>query len=198
MSIEVQTGTTHFLGRTVIQTRVGGWISATGWVGQIDRGQIRTRNDHVLIGGLFCSEAHNELQLMVFVQLRQEEQFVVEGNEILICEDENNTQYVAVPSEIDYARLPATVLKRLAKVSSRKLCIKKEEIEKYLEGKAEVTFKYNNKVYCVESVEKDTVILSTPTDPSVGGEWDYDFTKPVKEDIEIEWKQNSSDTEAEN
>ena len=128
----------------------------------------------------------------------EEEQFVVEGNEVIICEDENNTQYVAAPAEIDYARLPATVLKRLAKISSRKLCIKKEEIEKYLEGKAEVTFKYNDKVYCIESVEKDTVILSTPTDPSVGGEWDYDFTKPVKEDIEIEWKQNSSDTEAEN
>ena len=121
----------------------------------------------------------------------EEEMLVVGGNEIIICEDEVDAQYVSSPTDLDYSRLPAPVIKRLAKAagSGRQLSIRKEELEKYLEEKAIVTFKYDDKVYSVESVDKGDVITATPTDPSVSGAWDYNFEKPVTKDMEIEWKQ---------
>ena len=130
----------------------------------------------------------------------EEELSVVAGNEVIICEDENNTWFMSQPVDIDYARLPAPFLKKLKKASESKrgICLRTDEIDQLLEEKATVTFKYNEKIFGVETVEKNSVITATPTDPTVSGGWDYDFSKPVKEDIEIEWKQNSSETGTEN
>lgn len=122
---------------------------------------------------------------------------VVEGSEVLICEHEDKTEYVSAPTDIDYARLPAPVLKRLQKAidSGRTLSVTKDEIDKCLEEVALVTYKYKEKVFGVQTVKRGEPITATPTDPSVGGAWDYDFSKPVTEDLEIEWKSNNTEEE---
>ena len=54
--------------------------------------------------------------------------------------------------------------------------------------KCTVTFTYNGAVFGTQTVEAGKTISAPRLSPSTSGEWDYDFSKPVTEDIVINWK----------
>ena len=55
-------------------------------------------------------------------------------------------------------------------------------------NKCTVTFIYNGAVFGTQTVEAGKTISAPRLSPSASGEWDYDFSKPVTEDIVINWK----------
>ena len=51
-----------------------------------------------------------------------------------------------------------------------------------------VTFLYNGAVFGTQTVKAGACAQEPSLMPEAGGSWDYDFSKPVMEDITIEWK----------
>lgn len=51
-----------------------------------------------------------------------------------------------------------------------------------------VTFMYDGEVFCTQTVQNGTCASMPSLMPEKEGRWDYDFTKPVEQDIVIKWK----------
>ena len=51
-----------------------------------------------------------------------------------------------------------------------------------------VTFMYDGEVFCTQTVQSGTCASMPSLMPEKEGRWDYDFTKPVEQDIVIKWK----------
>ncbi|MCR5148025.1 MAG: FecR family protein [Eubacterium sp.] len=122
---------------------------------------------------------------------KSEEEVTIErGKEVIIYEDENITDYLTAPKDIDYSDLPEEVIKLLdnALDEGKDLLITKEEIEKYLSKIVTVTFMYNGKVFGTQTIDKGTKAAVPALAPASSGSWDFDFDKPINKDTVIEWK----------
>ena len=51
-----------------------------------------------------------------------------------------------------------------------------------------VTFSYNGTVFGTQTVKAGQTITTPKLAPAASGAWDYDFSKPITEDITIQWK----------
>lgn len=51
-----------------------------------------------------------------------------------------------------------------------------------------VTFMYKSKVFGTQKVENGQKVMRPKLNPSYEGNWDFDFSKVIEEDIVIEWK----------
>ena len=51
-----------------------------------------------------------------------------------------------------------------------------------------VTFMYDGEVFCTQTVQSGTCASMPSLMPEKEGRWDYDFAKPVEQDIVIKWK----------
>ncbi|MBR6172863.1 MAG: FecR domain-containing protein [Eubacterium sp.] len=120
--------------------------------------------------------------------LSTEEVKVSSGKEVLIYQDENTTDYIM--RDVAYDELPENVLRILGRLADedRPLSITKEEIVKLLEGPFTVIFTYEGREFGRQTVKKGEYVAKPTLAPASGGEWDYDFTKPVDRDLIIEWK----------
>lgn len=118
------------------------------------------------------------------------EVLVEKGKEVIIYEDDNTTDYVSDPVDIDYSQLPESVLKLLDKAldDGRDLAVTKEELDKYLNSVATVTFMYNGKVFGTQTVKKGDKAIEPSLAPAASGSWQFDFSKPIEENTTIEWK----------
>ena len=54
-------------------------------------------------------------------------------------------------------------------------------------GTFTITFTYNGLVFATQEVEKGSTATRPIFKPAFAGDWDYDFTTPVTEDVSVEW-----------
>ncbi len=125
-----------------------------------------------------------------------EEVMVENGKEVIIYENDVETDYLSEPKDIDYSDLPADVLEILIdklKNGEIELDISIEELQDIYDyiienGSHTVTFMYGGTVFGTQSVEHEGYATVPGLVPAQSGNWDYDFNEPVTEDIVIEWK----------
>lgn len=128
------------------------------------------------------------------------------GRETIIYEDDKNTDYLGEPSEIDYSALPEQAIQTLIKIceSGSDIGVTPNELKQYLndngngngsaEGDGEqngncvVTFVYRGTVFGTQTVEYGECAEIPSLMPAKTGSWDFDFSTPITEDIDIEWK----------
>lgn len=117
---------------------------------------------------------------------------VDKGYEVIICEDEEKTEYVGNGiREIDYSELPADVINLINEIQgeeNRKVALPKEVVDDVNKGPFTVTFVYNGTTFGTQTVEWGNKVEKPSLQPAKDGAWDYDFGSTVTEDIVIEWK----------
>lgn len=121
-----------------------------------------------------------------------EEVPVLKGKEVIIYEDATTTDYLYdEPQDIDYSTLPEEVLIDLRNhidTQGEDLSITSDEITRILEGPYYVTFTYNGQEFGTQIVNKGELAQIPALSPSETGNWDFDFKKPINQDVTIEWK----------
>ena len=110
------------------------------------------------------------------------------GKEVIIYEDDTTTDYLGDVTDIDYSTLPDEVLLIVGDVLDMDETMSDEEIIKNFKGPFTVTFIYNGNVFGTQIVEKGECAQVPSLMPAPSGGWDFDFTTPINEDTEIEWK----------
>ncbi|MBO5237976.1 MAG: FecR domain-containing protein [Lachnospiraceae bacterium] len=119
------------------------------------------------------------------------ETMVDKGKQVIIFEDSSTTDYLTDVEDIDYSDLPESVIKKLIEISENgtELSLTTDELKTYLsEGPFTVTFIYNGTVFGTQEVEKDDCAQMPSLMPASSGNWDFDFSTPITEDTEIQWK----------
>lgn len=119
------------------------------------------------------------------------ETMVEKGKQVIIFEDSTTTDYLTDVEDIDYSELPESVIKKLIEISENgtELSLTTDELKTYLdEGPFTVTFIYNGTVFGTQEVEKDDCAQMPSLMPDASGSWDFDFSTPITEDTEIQWK----------
>lgn len=113
-----------------------------------------------------------------------EEVFVDKGYEVIIYQNDDETDYLTGVEPIDYSELPDYIkqifdelIEEIEDVSD------KDEKSEYT-----VTFMYNGNVFGTQTVKNGECAVKPSLMPAKSGSWDYDFSKPVTEDITINWK----------
>ena len=112
------------------------------------------------------------------------------GKEVIIYEDGDTTAYLTDPTEIDYEELPDDVIELLIDVidDGRVLIPTQEELKALLAKSKTVNFMYNGQVFATQTVTKGSTATVPALMPASSGSWDWDFSKPIEEDTDIEWK----------
>ncbi len=110
------------------------------------------------------------------------------GKEVIIYEDDTTTDYLGDVTDIDYSTLPDEVLLIVGDVLDMDESMTDEEIVRNFKGPFTVTFIYNGGVFGTQTVNKGECAQIPILMPAPSGGWDFDFTTPITEDIEIEWK----------
>ena len=116
---------------------------------------------------------------------------VSKGKEVLIYDDGQVNDYFETPSDIDYSELPEDVIELLITFAENGEIdsIDVEELKTYLDpGPFTVTFMYNGSVFGTQELMRGELVTQPSLMPAPSGSWDYDFSKPVTSDIEINWK----------
>lgn len=119
---------------------------------------------------------------------------VSNGNETIIYDDDENTDYVGEPREIDYEDLPAEVITLLMDIveNGTDIGITYDELKVILEdvavGPFTVTFMYNGNVFGQQTVEKGKCADVPTLMPASSGNWDFDFETEIYKDTTIEWR----------
>ncbi|MBR4515327.1 MAG: FecR domain-containing protein [Lachnospiraceae bacterium] len=115
---------------------------------------------------------------------------IQKGKEVIIYEDDKTTDYVSEPTDIDFDALDDKVLDliRDANDKGRDVAMAEEEFEEHMKDTALVTFAYNGNVFATQTVKKGEKVQEPVLMPAPSGSWDYDFSKPVTEDITINWR----------
>lgn len=127
-----------------------------------------------------------------------DEVLVERTKEIIIREDPGDVRYETDIRDIDYDELPEEVLEILVeKVENENLdiVITADELREIIDGKKEeakgpftVTFLYNDTVFGTQIVEKGECATEPELMPAATGNWLFDFSQPITEDVEIEWR----------
>ena len=116
------------------------------------------------------------------------------GKEVLIYDDDTNTDYFSDPTDIDYKDLPESVIKTLMKIvkNGTDIGIPYDELEEYLKdeptGPFTVTFMYNGSVFGTQTVEKGGLASEPRLKPAQSGNWNFDFSTEINSDTTIEWR----------
>lgn len=116
------------------------------------------------------------------------------GNEVLIYDDKDNTDYVGEPKDIDYSELPEEVIITLMTIveNGTDIGITYDELNELLQdvstGPFTVTFMYNGAVFGTQTVEKGQCATIPSLMPAPSGSWDFDFTTEIHMDTTIEWR----------
>lgn len=119
---------------------------------------------------------------------------IQKGNEILIYDDQEKTDYVGDQSPIDYSALPESVIRILLEIAEtgQDVGISVDELNEFLnqesEGPFTVTFMYNGKVFGTQVVKKGQKVSEPVLSPAQSGKWNFDFGKKINEDTTIEWR----------
>lgn len=116
------------------------------------------------------------------------------GNEVLIYDDKDKTDYVGEPKDIDYSELPEEVIVTLMSIveNGTDIGITYDELNELLQdvstGPFTVTFMYNGAVFGTQTVEKGQCATIPSLMPAPSGSWDFDFTTEIHTDTTIEWR----------
>ncbi len=126
--------------------------------------------------------------------ISDEEVLITKDKEVLIFEDDKTTDYVYGPKDIEEAEVPDKVTDMLEteKESGRDVTVPGEGST---EGTGDenvtyctVTFMYGGAVFGTQTVQKGSTANEPSLVPMDGGSWDWDFSKPVEEDITVKWQ----------
>lgn len=117
-----------------------------------------------------------------------EEVDIEAGKEVIIYEDDTTTDYLGDVTDIDYSTIPDEVLLIVGEVLNMDETMTDEEIIKNFKGPFTVTFVYNGNVFGTQVVEKGKCAQIPSLMPAPSGSWDFDFSTPINEDVEIQWK----------
>lgn len=132
--------------------------------------------------------------------MTDEEVAVEKGKQIIIYEDDKTTDYLTGVEDIDYSKIPEDVLRNLLEISESgtELSLSTDELKALLSdnetteeskpGVYTVTFMYNGSVFGTQTVNEGDCAVKPSLSPAPSGSWDYDFTTPITEDTEINWK----------
>ncbi len=129
-----------------------------------------------------------------------EEQIVDSGCEAIIYKDAEDFK-IEILDEISFTDIPVEVLEFLQEIAKerRELVITSEEIKELIENqKSEgdkntenttytVTFTYQGKVFATQVVEAGETAKKPTLMPAKSGNWNFDFSTPIEEDIIIEF-----------
>lgn len=110
------------------------------------------------------------------------------GKEVIIFEDEKTTDYLGETRDIDYSELPEDVIDLLISLTDDDATLEKLNELKEPSGPFTVTFIYNGTVFGTQTVEKGDCAQRPTLMPAASGNWDFDFSTPIKQDTEIVWK----------
>ncbi|MBP3621645.1 MAG: FecR domain-containing protein [Lachnospiraceae bacterium] len=116
------------------------------------------------------------------------------GNEVLIYDDKDKTDYVGEPKDIDFSELPEEVIVTLMSIveNGTDIGITYDELNELLQdvstGPFTVTFMYNGAVFGTQTVEKGQCATIPSLMPAPSGSWDFDFTTEIHMDTTIEWR----------
>lgn len=113
----------------------------------------------------------------------EQEVLIEHGYEVIIYQDDKNTDYMGDVEPIDFSKLPQAVSGRFGALIE---ALKEETTNQ--KSEYTVTFMYNGTVFGTQTVKAGACAQEPSLMPEAGGSWDYDFSKPVVEDITIEWK----------
>ncbi|MGN0367523.1 MAG: FecR domain-containing protein [Wujia sp.] len=115
---------------------------------------------------------------------------MVEGGfEVIIYQDEKSTDYLTEVSPIDFSKLPKSIqdkFENLIEDLKEQLGLTTEDENK--KSEYTVTFMYNGSVFGTQVVKAGACATQPSLMPAASGSWDFDFTKPIEEDITIQWK----------
>lgn len=122
--------------------------------------------------------------------ISDQEVMVERGYEIIIYQDDENTDYLTGVEPIDFSKWPKSLQERyddLIHTLMEELGLVTED-EDDQKTEYTVTFMYNGSVFGTQTVKVGACAKQPLLMPEASGNWDYDFTKPVEEDITIQWK----------
>ena len=125
-----------------------------------------------------------------------EEVTVEAGKEVIIEGTTDDSQYLAEPEDIDFTTLPTQALEALQEIieNGTPLCITEEELQELIQTEEEepefytITFQYKGNIFGTQQVEPGEKVAKPKLSPAADGQWDYDFSKEVHEDVIIQWK----------
>lgn len=123
--------------------------------------------------------------------LAEEEVTVEKGKQIIIYEDETTTDYLTGVEDIDYSKLPEDVIRNLIRISENgtELSLTTDKLKEYLDdGPYTVSFMYNGTLFGTQTVESGECAEVPTLKPEASGSWDFDFSVPITEDTEINWR----------
>lgn len=130
---------------------------------------------------------------------------IVSGDEtVVIRETETKTIIVNEPEAIEYEELEYKVLEFIQKAIEERensgltketeeliqliLSVKKGQVTEEKEIYT-VTFIYDGKLFATQQIAEGDCASVPKLLPSLTGNWDFDFTKPIENDLTIEWKE---------
>lgn len=124
--------------------------------------------------------------------ISDEEVSIPAGKEVIIYEDGSTTDYLTDVTDIDYASLPEEVIDLLERILGKEIS-EEEGTEKEQtteeDNQCVVTFVYSSKTFATQQVTKGECATIPSLMPAASGDWDFDFTTPITEDISITWKE---------
>lgn len=125
-----------------------------------------------------------------------EEVSVSAGKEVIIYEDDKTTDYLTEVTDIDYSNLPENVIILLENMlgiqintTSTEASTEKEQNTEEMQNEFVVTFIYKDTTFATQVVTEGELATIPTLMPAATGDWDFDFTTPVTEDISIQWKE---------
>lgn len=127
----------------------------------------------------------------------EEEVSISSGKEVVIYADNKTTDYLTEVTEIDYIDLPNAVIELIKHILGDKANIPIMEDTTQTEGTVEgekqemyvITFLYNGKTFATQQVKEGDCVTIPSLMPAAMGDWDFDFTTPITEDMSITWKE---------
>lgn len=170
--------------------------------GTVFRVEVTTDENGEIYTRVSVFEGEVGISLILPDGTKEEELLIMKGGkEVIIHMDNEKTEYLSKPYDIDYRTLPLPCLEFLRDIikNGRNLVgIDLEEIEALItemsqesEEEAEVytvTFTYNGTVFGTQTVEEGKTITAPRLAPEEEGTWDFDFSKEITEDVTIPWK----------
>lgn len=125
--------------------------------------------------------------------IRDKEVMVEHGYEVIIYQDDKNTDYVGDAEPIDFSKLPASICEKfeaLIEELKEEMGLEDEATteDDTKQGEYTVTFLYNGSTFGTQTVKAGECAKEPTLMPEASGSWDYDFSKPVEENLIIRWK----------
>lgn len=123
---------------------------------------------------------------------------ITNGKEVIIYDDDESTDYVGEPREIDYDELPDEVVELIKKIMEERgqsdvlnedtATTTEEMTTEEVTGSFVVTFMYKGSVFGTQTVEMGGQATEPSLAPAPTGGWDFDFQTEINSDTVIEWK----------